>query len=870
MFFLCCRTIPLRPDDYQRFKPEYWLQNHNPNPVAFTDLAVLQSELELKRRRELHRQNSQKAAAAASAAVESRQRNSPRNSGNPAGGGGVASAEQQSRNYVGDGQENNFNSLPWEEIIPRRVGGVPVLPPEHLQQQPPGGAAVPAKENSRSKSQDTRPKEKRSGLFSGAGWFNPGHVWREAEPDVRGLGGNSVKQQGHWLLKERDSPMVSMPPNIDTLRDSGIGLAPIEKDVGASENQLSRNEPKRSSFGMALKDKFNKNPNMYFPAPIPDSRSDSRTENNSSRTGSHKGGGGNGDRGSSKSGSGSGRKSATRSGSPSKTTGNSLMMVNPVVHDDLSDTDTLIHNMSDGSYEKDSGSSMELDTGDHDSFGSAKGSRSSGNSSLSPHNSMEGSPRMLGSTQSSSLGTHTGSQFPVQSANSPSVSLMGKKTIRNYTPKESTALLREFEDRRNNSVDWRGQPKPHKNSRSQQQGHERSSSKPGKPTLERKSSMERMIDDFHKSLPPPPSNGVAAAAVAATSTKDSTMISTSATANSSKKHSKNGTMNSQISNWSAASSAASFDYQPGNGNNKHNAGSPGLRKSRSTDLPSVDENDYDQDNDDDDMDMLDSGPARRPQGERVPPEGAASATGVSPTNFVHRIEVKSTNNAKRNSPSPVEHSSPQRRKISSAAALARASSDANAAAAAVAAAAAAAEDMLPPPPPPPPPVIPVVAPPLAVGPNEDKDDFSNLRKLISEGRIAGLNAPPPSFIPPSPPAASKESSKRGADRSASASRRPSSAKPPAPSTPKTPKTPKTSHSAERQPSRKNREAPKPPMQSNVSTPSSEIKFVSSRNTRESMEDLTQMNGKKRSEVKRSSSNHGTRPSGKLKTNLDLD
>jgi hypothetical protein len=39
-----------------------------------------------------------------------------------------------------------------------------------------------------------------------------------------------------------------------------------------------------------------------------------------------------------------------------------------------------------------------------------------------------------------------------------------------------------------------------------------------------------------------------------------------------------------------------------------------------------------------------------------------------------------------------------------------------------------------------------------------------------------------------------------------------------------------------------------------------------------MEDLTQMNGKKRSEVKRSSSNHGTRPSGKLKakTNLDLD
>ena len=69
------------------------------------------------------------------------------------------------------------------------------------------------------------------------------------------------------------------------------------------------------------------------------------------------------------------------------------------------------------------------------------------------------------------------------------------------------------------------------------------------------------------------------------------------------------------------------------------------------------------------------------------------------------------------------------------------------------------------------------------------------------------------------------------------------------------------HSAERQPSRKNREAPKPPVQSNVSTPNSDVKFVSSRQKRESLEDLTQMNSKKRSEVKRSSSNHGSRPSG---------
>ena len=83
---LFSRTIPLRPDDYQRFKPEYWLQNQNPpNPVAFTDLSVIQSELELRRRREIHRQNSHRMHA--------------------------------------DGQENNFNSLPWEEIIPRRISG---------------------------------------------------------------------------------------------------------------------------------------------------------------------------------------------------------------------------------------------------------------------------------------------------------------------------------------------------------------------------------------------------------------------------------------------------------------------------------------------------------------------------------------------------------------------------------------------------------------------------------------------------------------------------------------------------------------------------------------------------------------------------
>ena len=42
---------------------------------------------------------------------------------------------------------------------------------------------------------------------------------------------------------------------------------------------------------------------------------------------------------------------------------------------------------------------------------------------------------------------------------------------------------------------------------------------------------------------------------------------------------------------------------------------------------------------------------------------------------------------------------------------------------------------------------------VAANDGGDDDDFSNLRKLISEGRISGLNERPPSFVPPTPPSA---------------------------------------------------------------------------------------------------------------------
>ena len=845
----------MRPDDYQRFKPEYWLQNHNPNPVAFTDLAVLQSELELRRRRELHRRNSQKAtlsAVSASTAMEISSHSLESLKQNLTNVDTIAAAMTigvtSGKSHISNdnSQENNFNSLPWEEIIPRRIGGIPVIPHEHNLQPL---TSTKASEKSRSKSKEAH-KDKHSSLFSSSSaWFNPSHVRQEAGPDVQGMSANVLKHQGHWLLKERDMPILSMPPNIAMLRDPRVGLVP-EKPTKANgstntigsdssgllETQISRTEPKRSSFGMALKDKFNKNPNMYFPAASA-SRPESRTENNLSQTESSKDIC-QGDHGSTKSSS----KNKTSSNATSLMA-NSLTMINQHHNpNELSDTDTLILNMSEGSYEKDSRSSMELDTGDHDSFGSAKGSRSSGNSSLSPHNSMEGSPRMVNTTLSSTVGG-TASQFPVQSSSSPGISLMGKKTIRNYTPKESSALLREFEDRRNNSVDW--QAKMQRNSM-----QESSESKTNEQSLERKSSMEKMIDDFHKSLPPPPatSNRAGIAVATAKSKKDSTMTSTSAMTCSSKRQSKNGTMNSQISNWSAASSAASFDYQPGH-NNK--GGSPCPPKLHSRNLPSVDENDQDNDNDNDNDDSYEDDKFNLPDSEiHVQPDDAPSVCSNLPNNFVHRIEIKSTGIPKQ-SPTHVvkdnRSSSPQRHQS-----FIQAHEEI------------CTEEMMPPPPPPPPPIIPIESPTSAAASadiDDEKDDFCNLRKLISEGRIAGLNAPPPTFIPPSPPPAALKESKRGLiDVSASASRRPSSAKT---NVPNITKTSKTSQSAERQPSRKNREAPKPPIQmtSNVSTPNSEIKFVSSRLKRESIDDLAQSNDKKRNDVKRSSSNHGTRPSG---------
>jgi len=70
------------------------------------------------------------------------------------------------------------------------------------------------------------------------------------------------------------------------------------------------------------------------------------------------------------------------------------------------------------------------------------------------------------------------------------------------------------------------------------------------PQGEDKSSMERMIEDFHKSLPPPPLDGRQQQPVGRNlDVGDPPTLAASTLASSSKRNSKHGTLTSQISNW---------------------------------------------------------------------------------------------------------------------------------------------------------------------------------------------------------------------------------------------------------------------------------------------------------------------------------
>ena len=383
----------------------------------------------------------------------------------------------------------------------------------------------------RSRSSDPRAPRPRS-------MFAPStHQWGEAPHTQTGEAGQAKgKEEKPWFMK--DIGDLQSLPHFTTRNDSGIG-----DDLG-KRPKLHREGQARSSFGMILKDKFQKNPNMYFPD--------------------------------------------TQSKSPDS------MVKEKGKVEDWSDTDTLVHNMSEGSFDKDSGLS-----GGHSivSSGSNMSGESKGASSPTAHHSIT-TPKRPSNTA-------------IVLSNNPSV-ILNKKTLRNYTPRESGNMLRQFEETRQTT-----------------------------PGLEKVFTEETEAASKYKT----------------------------------------STATSRVSDWSMVSSAASFDYHPGQEEDRARVQDTW----RAASLPAVDEVD----------DLA--------KGERVPPEGAsapktpkaASTSQAKSANVTDKKDnVPSSKNADKGSNGVVND-------------LMEAS--------------------------------------------ENDDELIMLRKLLSEGRIAGLNEKPPSFKPPSPP-----------------------------------------------------------------------------------------------------------------------
>lgn len=560
-----------------------------------------------------------------------------------------------------------------------------------------------AKKNRQSRSHSTDSRDKKPRPMSmvqqqtGSGWFNPQYVWQEVGADISP--NRHLQHDQHWYMRERQD-LQSLPP-IGTMKDSGLG-----EEFGSQAN-LSRNDKNRSSFGMILKDKFQKNPNMYFP-------NTESPDYNKPKKGAK--------------------------------------------DEDLSDTDTLIHNMSEGSFDKESSVSGGRSIGSNLSNNS---NRSSGKSSLS-HDSMNGTPQMKRKTDSITT-PKTPKNTSVRSSN-PSV-MLNKKTIRNYTPESSSNMLKQFEDKQRKSSETKNKKEKNKK-RSEQQEIQ----------PENQSSVEKMIEDFHRNLPPPAKEGETSIPF---SDRDS-MISGSHLEHplntlQGRQAAQTDTVSSQVSHWSVASSAASFDYHTVNSidnrgrrvtnKNKDNSSRRKMSSSPSHLQPLM-EGDYGSKED------------MSPKGVRIPPEGASSD---SQHPFVQRMEVKAvetkSNDRKQKPPRKQTPKNPALEEI---------------------------QDLLDPP---------------------DKDDeFSTLRQLISEGRISGLNEKPPTFKPPTPP---------GSKHPPAATKK-SKAPSPNPITSKTKQTEINSPS-KRSPSatksgdrpRKAREAPAPPdLNPPQATP--EISFISGR------------------------------------------
>jgi len=453
-----------------------------------------------------------------------------------------------------------------------------------------------------------------------------------------------------WFMKE--SIDLHSLPLLSSRTDSGIG------DEMWKTPKVSRGEKNRSSFGMILKDKFQKNPNMYFP----DTKSSKKTID------SH----------------------ISQIAAP----------------DDWSDTDTLVHNMSEGSFDKDSGLS-----GGHSSV-----SNSSNQSSHISYNSNEESLENRRRSRSITTPTQPVNTTVLLTSN-PSV-ILNKKTLRNYTPRESSNLLRQFEEERYHTRDTRTNKKT--NVRSDPQHHHESQFS----LLTSKKSHKK--GNSHKTQ----------------------VINTN-------------TCDSHTSAWSFASSAASFDYHAGNSfenktDSKQRSRNGSSNRANPSKLPVVEEADYGilQNNE---------------KGIRIPPEGAPS----EPENHNHKQNTKLP---KLSGSDPIENFG------NSTNELGKKNHEEI-------------KDI--------------------IESSENDGELLNLRKLLKEGRIAGLNEKPPSFKPPSPPPkATKPNTKKQ--------------KAPSPKTTKQAKEEKKEIKLQNKKNEK-RLAPKPPEEEfKPPPPSNEVKFLGGR------------------------------------------
>ena len=225
------RTIPLRPDDYQRFRPDLWLHPSHPNPVQFHDVALLQSELEVRRRRiaqqqqvQLMRRESQREREPKMGSSHNIRHPDPSN---------ISGMGSNSPAMLSPAIENNFNSMPWEEILPKRM--------EHLHHQALQSVREMDEHQQRSRSQEGRSRGNKSSKSSRpfAGLIGSSRNTEESRDDNSETGksswfggkkeGKSKNKQnkrdkssniedesnrGHWLLKEKKLDDSSLPPNM--------------------------------------------------------------------------------------------------------------------------------------------------------------------------------------------------------------------------------------------------------------------------------------------------------------------------------------------------------------------------------------------------------------------------------------------------------------------------------------------------------------------------------------------------------------------------------------------------------------------------------------------------------------------------------